>query len=44
MSSEAIAATALSRLSRDGKFDAGQAAAAVRDLGLEPDSADPATR
>jgi pyruvate dehydrogenase E1 component len=44
VSSEAIAAAALSRLSRDGKFDAGQAAAAVRDLGLEPDSADPATR
>jgi pyruvate dehydrogenase E1 component len=44
VSSEAIAAAALSRLARDGKFDAGQAAAAVRDLGLEPDSADPATR
>ena len=44
VSSEAIAAAALSRLSRDGKFDPGQAAAAVRDLGLEPDSADPATR
>ena len=41
---ESIAAAALSRLARDGKFDAAKAAAAVRDLGLEPDSADPATR
>ncbi len=44
ISAEAIAAAALSRLARDGKFDPKQAAAAIRDLGLDPDSADPATR
>ncbi len=44
ISAEAIAAAALSRLARDGKFDAQQAAAAIRELGLDPESADPATR
>jgi pyruvate dehydrogenase E1 component len=44
ISSEAIAAAALARLARDGKFDAERAAAAVRELGLDPDSADPSTR
>jgi pyruvate dehydrogenase E1 component len=44
VSSEAIVAAALSRLARDGKFDAGQAAQAVRDLGLDPESPDPSTR
>jgi pyruvate dehydrogenase E1 component len=40
---EAIAAAALSALARDGKFDASRAAAAVRELGLRPDSPDPVT-
>ncbi len=44
VSSEAIVAAALSRLARDGKFDANQAAQAVRDLGLDPESPDPSTR
>jgi pyruvate dehydrogenase E1 component len=44
ISAEAIAAAALSRLARDGKFDGDRAASAVRELGLDPDSADPATR
>jgi pyruvate dehydrogenase E1 component len=44
ISSEAIVSAALSRLARDGKFDAAQAAAAVRELGLDPDSPDPAGR
>ncbi len=44
ISSEAIVAAALSRLARDGKFDPVKAAQAVRDLGLDPDSADPSTR
>jgi pyruvate dehydrogenase E1 component len=44
VSSEAIAAAALSRLARDGKFDKAQAAQAIRDLGLDPESADPARR
>ena len=39
---EAIASAALSRLARDGKFDAAKAAAAVTELGLKPDRADPA--
>ena len=43
-SAEAIAAAALSRLARDGKFDAARADAAQRELGLDPASADPATR
>jgi pyruvate dehydrogenase E1 component len=39
---EAIAAAALSRLARDGKFDAAMAAAAITDLGIKPDRTDPA--
>ena len=39
-----IAAAALSRLARDGKFDAAKAAAAIAELGIDPDSADPVTR
>jgi pyruvate dehydrogenase E1 component len=41
---EAIASAALSRLARDGKFDAARAAAAVTELGLHPDRPDPAKR
>jgi pyruvate dehydrogenase E1 component len=44
VSGEAIVSAALSRLARDGKFDAGRAAAAVRELGLDPESPDPARR
>jgi pyruvate dehydrogenase E1 component len=44
VSAEAITAAALSRLARDGQFDAQRAAAAIRELGLDPESADPATR
>jgi pyruvate dehydrogenase E1 component len=44
VSSEAIVAAALARLARDGKFDAERAAQAVRELGLDPDAADPSTR
>ena len=40
---EAIAASALSRLARDGKFDKKKAAAAVVELGLNPESPDPVT-
>jgi len=40
---EAIAAAALSRLARQGKFDKKKAAAAVVELGLNPDSPDPVT-
>ncbi len=43
ISAEAIVAAALSRLARDGEFDAALATQAVRDLGLDPDSPDPAT-
>jgi len=38
---EAIAAAALSRLARDGKFDQARAQAAVIELGLDPESPDP---
>ncbi len=41
---EAIAASALARLARDGKFDKVRAQAAVVELGLNPESADPVTR
>jgi len=44
VSAEAIVSAALSRLARDGKFDAGRAAAAIRELGLDPESQDPARR
>ena len=40
---EAIAAAALSRLARDGRFDTQRAQAAIVDLGLNPDSPDPVT-
>ena len=39
---EAIAAAALSRLARDGKFDPAKAAAAITDLGIDPERMDPA--
>ncbi|HUA19672.1 MAG TPA: pyruvate dehydrogenase (acetyl-transferring), homodimeric type [Bryobacteraceae bacterium] len=38
---EAIAAAALARLARDGKFDAQRAQSAIRELGLDPERADP---
>jgi pyruvate dehydrogenase E1 component len=40
---EAIAAATLAQLARQGKFDSAKAQAAVRELGLDPDSPDPAT-
>ncbi len=40
----AIGAAALSRLAREGKFDADAARKAVGELGLDPESADPARR
>jgi pyruvate dehydrogenase E1 component len=39
--SAAIVAATLSRLARDGKFDATRAAEAIVELGLRPESADP---
>jgi pyruvate dehydrogenase E1 component len=39
---ESIAAAALARLAREGKYDANAAAAAIRDLGIDPDKRDPA--
>jgi pyruvate dehydrogenase E1 component len=41
---EAIAAAALARLARDGKFDKQRAQAAILDLGLDPESPDPVTK
>jgi pyruvate dehydrogenase E1 component len=41
---EAIAAAALSRLARDGKFDKKRAQAAIAELGLNPESPDPVTK
>jgi pyruvate dehydrogenase E1 component len=38
---EAIAAAALSRLAREGKFDKKRAKSAISELGLNPDSPDP---
>jgi pyruvate dehydrogenase E1 component len=38
---EAIAAAALSRLVREGKFDAQRATAAIRELGIDPERPDP---
>ncbi|HUQ93712.1 MAG TPA: pyruvate dehydrogenase (acetyl-transferring), homodimeric type, partial [Bryobacteraceae bacterium] len=40
----AITAATLVRLSREGKFDPAKAQQAVKDLGLDPDSADPSRR
>jgi pyruvate dehydrogenase E1 component len=37
-----IVAATLSRLARDGKFDAARAAAAITELGMHPESGDPA--
>jgi pyruvate dehydrogenase E1 component len=41
---EAIAAATLSRLAREGKFEAARAAEAVVELGLDPEIAEPVTR
>jgi len=41
---EAIAAAALARLARDGKFDKARAQSAIVELGLNPESPDPVTR
>jgi pyruvate dehydrogenase E1 component len=41
---EAIAAAALARLAREGKFDKARAQAAIVELGLNPESPDPVTR
>ena len=42
INAEAIAAAALSRLARDGKFDAKKARAAIAELNIDPERADPA--
>jgi pyruvate dehydrogenase E1 component len=42
VNAESIAAAALSRLARDGKVDVRIAAAAIRELGIDPERADPA--
>ena len=42
MNAESIAAAALSRLARDGKFDAKKAQKAFADLGVNPEKGDPA--
>ena len=42
INAESIAAAALSRLARDGKFDACKAVAAFAELGVDPEQADPA--
>ena len=42
VSAESIAAAALSRLARDGKFDAKKARAAFVDLGIDTERGDPA--
>ncbi len=42
VNAEAIAAAALSRLARDGKFDGKKAKAAIAELGLNPEKGDPA--
>lgn len=42
ISAEAIVAATLSKLTREGKFNAKKAAQALVDLGLNPDSGDPA--
>jgi len=43
VNAEAIAAAALATLAREGRFDAARAAQAIRELGLDPDSQDPAS-
>jgi pyruvate dehydrogenase E1 component len=42
INAESIVTTALSRLSRDGKFDAGRAQAAFGELGVDTEKIDPA--
>ena len=42
INAESIVAAALSRLARDGKFDAAKAVAAFAELGVSPDRKDPA--
>jgi pyruvate dehydrogenase E1 component len=42
VNAESIAAAALSRLARDGKFDVKKAVAAFADLGIDPEKTDPA--
>jgi pyruvate dehydrogenase E1 component len=42
INAESIAAAALSHLARDGQFDAGKAAAAFAELGLDTEKSDPA--
>ncbi|HVP44663.1 MAG TPA: hypothetical protein VMS96_14625, partial [Terriglobales bacterium] len=43
VNAESIAAAALSRLVRDGKFDAAKAQKAFKDLGVDPEKIDPAS-
>jgi pyruvate dehydrogenase E1 component len=43
VNAESIAAAALSRLARDGKFDPARAAKALAELGLDPEARNPAT-
>jgi pyruvate dehydrogenase E1 component len=42
INAESIAAAALSRLARDGQFDAAKAKAAITELGIDTESGDPA--
>ena len=42
INAESIAAAALSRLARDGKFDTGRAVAAFAELGVDTEKIDPA--
>jgi pyruvate dehydrogenase E1 component len=42
VNAESIAAAALSRLARDGKLDVRIAAAAIPELGIDPERTDPA--
>jgi pyruvate dehydrogenase E1 component len=42
INAESIVTTALSRLARDGKFDAKKAKAAFAELGVDTESIDPA--
>jgi pyruvate dehydrogenase E1 component len=42
VNAESIVAAALSKLARDGKFDAAKAQAAIADLGINPEKGDPA--
>ncbi len=43
INAESIAAAALSRLARDGKFEAAKVQKAFKDLGVDPEKIDPAT-